>query len=425
MKISGVTLFAALGLVICIATPVLGSEASLEVRDICSDVSCDSETTVFEVDRDGGFVSYGTLGIGTIPASGPGVRTMWYPFRGAFRTGNPGDDPGTDAWDDVNMGFYSFAGGYATQARAYGSFAFGDQVIVSGVDATGFGGSNIVSGTAGFSAGASNACTGFACTAIGYRLGARGQGAVALGYRSVVGTNYGVAIGHRATTCTGTSIANGDIVDQACPSGARTGSMVFSDASTTNYVGSTANNQFVVRAAGGYRLYTNSSVSTGVSLSAGGGSWSSLSDRNAKQDFAPVDPESVLTRLTRLPVTSWRYADEDPSVRHVGPMAQDWQELVAGPLGLNADDRYINQGDFDGVNLLGIIALETRTRRLAEDNQALRVQLAELQKAGATEQAQRKVDAERLERLEARLELLATQLSAEPLSVSTGPAFSP
>lgn len=208
---------------------------------------------------------------------------------------------------------------------------------------------------------------GFACTAIGYATGSRGRGSVALalGYRSGAGGNYGVAIGQRATICAGTSFSSGHIVDSNCPSGDRSGSMVFADASTTNYMGSTANNQFVVRAAGGYRLYTNSAVSAGVSLSAGAGSGNNLSDRNVKRDFSPIDPERVLTQLARLPVTSWRYAEEDSSVRHVGPMAQDWQELVSGPLGLNDDDRHINQGDFDGANLLAVIALEARTRQLA------------------------------------------------------------
>src|SRR4051812_23611686 len=57
----------------------------------------------FRVDSASGFVAKGFIGIGIIPFTGAGDRTLWHPFKAGFRTG--GVD-GTQ-WDDPNFGFYS------------------------------------------------------------------------------------------------------------------------------------------------------------------------------------------------------------------------------------------------------------------------------------------------------------------------------
>jgi trimeric autotransporter adhesin len=331
----------------------------------------------FRVDSAGGVVAIGQLGVGIIPATGPGERMMWYPFKGAFRAGSPGGS-GTNAWDDTNIGFYSWAGGYQTQASAYASFAFGDQVVVSGVDAAGFGASHTVSGTVGFATGASNLCTGFSCVAMGYTNRASGQGSVAIGYRVHASENYAVALGHRAHA-------------------KNSGAFAWADASTTDSLRSTANNQFSTRAAGGYRLFTNAALTAGVTMSAGGSTWNAVSDQYRKEHFLPVDGEDILQRIRQVPVTSWRYiAEEDRTVRHIGPMAQDWQRAF----GFSSDDTTINMGDFDGVNLAAVQALERRTAELQQENAALRSQLAELQQQNAAVHAQLTELLRRVERLE-------------------------
>lgn len=309
----------------------------------------------FRVDSAGGMVALGSLGIGIIPASGEGYRMMWYPFKGSFRAGYSGS---SGRWDDANTGFYSWAGGSNTQASAFASFAMGDGVVVSAVDAAAFGSSNTVSGTAGFSTGASNTCSGFTCVAMGFTLTASGQGSVAIGYRATADADYAVAIGHRAS-------ANG-----------HTGAIVFSDASTTDSIEASANNQFNVRAAGGYRLFTNATTTTGVSLNAGGSSWNVISDRNRKEGFLAISGEEVLSRLRSVPVTTWSYKDEeDRSVRHIGPMAQDWHAAF----GFNRDDQTINMSDLDGVNLAAVKALDARTQQLQNELQARDRRIAELE----------------------------------------------
>lgn len=409
MKASQTILPAGSRIALLLASVLLGSVAqaqsapTLDLWDVCTPAGGACETTqrsIFTVDQDGGFVARGVLGLGTIPASGPGLRTMWYPFKGAFRTGSAGDVGGSStAWDDANVGFYSFAGGFQSRATAFASFAFGDQVSVTGVDAAGFGASSTVSGTVGFSAGASNTCSGFGCVTLGYFNQATGQGSASMGYRSIADGTYTLALGHRATTCAGTNITldNGN-----CPSGGRTGAITIADASTTDYVGASANNQFTVRAAGGYRLFTNSGLTLGVALSPSGSSWSLISDRNMKENFAEIDGEALLQRISLLPMHTWRYIDqEDTRIRHIGPVAQDWQELIAGPLDLNDEGLTINQGDYDGVNLAAIKALTERTGRLDAENAELRAELAQLKR-------ERLDQAERLQLLESMVMRLAS-----------------
>jgi hypothetical protein len=46
-----------------------------------------------------------------------------------------------------------------------------------------------------------------------------------------------------------------------------------------------------------------------------------FSDQAAKENFSPVDGLGVLARLAALPIETWNYKGESPSVRHMGPMA--------------------------------------------------------------------------------------------------------
>jgi len=297
----------------------------------------------FRVDSASGFVAKGVLGVGIIPFTGAGERLMWHPNKAAFRAGSIGS-AGTQ-WDDPNTGYYTWAGGYNTIALGLASFAMGYQ---------------------------STALNSYA-VALGYTANADGTGAVALGYRVTADADYSVAIGQRAST-------NG-----------HAGAIVLSDGSTTDSTQASANNQFSVRAAGGIRLFTNATMTTGVQVAAGGSSWAVISDRNRKEGFLAVDGEDVLARLRFVPVTTWRYRDEaDRSTLHIGPMAQDWHRAF----GFTTDDRTINMSDFDGVNLAAIKALEARTATLQADNAALREENAALH-------AENRRIEERLERLEA------------------------
>jgi hypothetical protein len=105
------------------------------------------------------------------------------------------------------------------------------------------------------------------------------------------------------------------------------------------------------------------------------------SDRTQKRDFAPVDGDATLERLAHLPVSSWSYRNE-PGVRHMGPMAQDFRAAF----GLGNDDRVIQTVDANGVTVAALQALYQRVQRLEQANASLASENRELrQRVGALE----------------------------------------
>ena len=117
-------------------------------------------------------------------------------------------------------------------------------------------------------------------------------------------------------------------------------------------------NEFAVRATGSVRFATGIDPVTGVRLNAGVGSWSALSDRNAKTDFAQIDANEILERVATMPIGRWSYKTENPLIQHIGPSAQDFHATF----NLGGDDRYINTIDADGISMAAIQALYRRLR---------------------------------------------------------------
>ncbi len=85
----------------------------------------------------------------------------------------------------------------------------------------------------------------------------------------------------------------------------------------------------------------------------GGSSQQLESDRNIKEAFRSVDSADILAAVAALPITTWNYKDQERSIRHLGPMAQDF----AAAFGVGEDDRHINMVDASGVALSAIQAL--------------------------------------------------------------------
>jgi hypothetical protein len=102
------------------------------------------------------------------------------------------------------------------------------------------------------------------------------------------------------------------------------------------------------------------------------------SDRNAKENFVTLNPQTVLARVAALPVTQWNYKSDDPAQKHIGPMAQDFQAAFQ----LSDDDKHISVVDEGGVALAAIQGLneklETKSEKLEAENAVLREQLAGL-----------------------------------------------
>jgi hypothetical protein len=120
----------------------------------------------------------------------------------------------------------------------------------------------------------------------------------------------------------------------------------------------------------------------GVTLAAGGGSWSSISDVNVKANFTSVDGQDVLASLAEVPITTWNYKAQDASIRHMGPMAQDFYTAF----GLGESDTAITTVDVDGVALAAVQGLYElsqeqagRIQSLEEENASLRQRLDNLE----------------------------------------------
>ncbi|MBB4638655.1 tail fiber domain-containing protein [Longimicrobium terrae] len=328
--------------------------------------------SLMRLNADGGFVVRGTEGEGSLPATGAGVRMMWFPNRAAFRAGRVGtfdSNDGSTYWDLNNVGVASAAFGTNTRASGASSFAAGYRATASGTN------SFAVNGTA----------SGLNSVAMGDGAQATNEGAVALGPSSIAGGlysivlgpsiangNFGVAIGLQNSASGQFSVAIGKNARTAN----RQGSVVLGDGCagfSSDSVYPTANNQFVARGCGGIRFFTTQNLSSGVEVAPGGGSWSSISDRNRKENFLDLDGEDVLARLRNVPVSTWNYRTQDASIRHMGPMAQDF----AAAFSLGESNLLINTVDIDGVNMAGVKALTTRTDALRTENEQLRAENAQ------------------------------------------------
>ena len=82
----------------------------------------------------------------------------------------------------------------------------------------------------------------------------------------------------------------------------------------------------------------------------------------------PVSADEILDRLGALPISVWTYGFDHDSVRHIGPMAQDF----AAAFGLGDSDKRIASVDADGINMAAIQALIRRVIRLEAELKQLR-----------------------------------------------------
>jgi hypothetical protein len=295
---------------------------------------------------------------------------------------------------------YDFIGaGYGNQAGEPGGS--GASAVVAGTNNVASGGwtfigagrDNTASGlrsTVG--GGDTNTASGFSSTvAGGYQNTASGAGSTVAGNTNtasgpsstVAGGIDNTASGSVSTVAGGSSnTASGDFSFAAGSLAQATedGSFVWGDFTATDLT-SPAANTFTVRASGGIWLGTTSSpsvtaghfidTSTGGYLSSAG-AWTNASDRTLKHDFRPVDKRSVLERVARMPIPSWSYKAEKPSVRHLGPMAQDFYAAF----GLGLDDKHITTIDEGGVALAAI-------QGLYRENKALKTRLIRLERTVA------------------------------------------
>ena len=100
-----------------------------------------------------------------------------------------------------------------------------------------------------------------------------------------------------------------------------------------------------------------------------------LSDRHVKEAVAEVDVHTILQGIADLPITTWKYKNQDEAIRHIGPMAQDF----AVTFNVGESDRFINAVDANGVALAAIQALYQKMQAQNLEINSLRLQISEMQ----------------------------------------------
>ncbi|MEM7456010.1 MAG: tail fiber domain-containing protein [Planctomycetota bacterium] len=105
------------------------------------------------------------------------------------------------------------------------------------------------------------------------------------------------------------------------------------------------------------------------------GALNQQSDRNQKEQFEDIDTARILESVVELPITSWSYKDDD-SVRHIGPMSQDFHDAFQ----LGEDDRVISAIDADGIALAAIQELAARNADLESEVDELREMVMRLER---------------------------------------------
>ncbi len=185
---------------------------------------------------------------------------------------------------------------------------------------------------------------------------AGGQSNVASGVYSTVGGGWGnAASGYMSTVVGGRGNRAGGEYSFAAGRRAKAnvnGCFVWGD-STDADVNCNVPNRWQIRASGGVFFFTNSAMNSGVRVSGGSSTWETISDRDSKENFAEVDGKEILNRLSQIPIRTWNWKTQEPSIRHMGPVSQDFYDVF----NVGEDDKHISTVDADGVALAAIQGL--------------------------------------------------------------------
>lgn len=301
------------------------------------------------ITNDNGLFSTGTFGSTYIPVDGSGTRLVWYPSNGSFRAGRVM----ATQWDTANTGEYSMAFGLNTKARVR-SFASGFES--ESVDYSFTSGRRCSAMPVGPYPSGNSISLGDSCQGLSYRDVTIGKNNyvvgginIVMGYGNLSPSNQSVCIGSSCNVVGNRSTVFGY---HGATSNLK-GGFVFADASSSAATTPSIAFQFVVRSIGGVVFYSDSTNTTGVTIFPGSGSWSVVSDVHKKENALPVDDEAILRAINELKIVSWNYKSQSKSIRHIGPMAQDFYEKFH----VGENNVSISSIDIDGVILSGIKAL--------------------------------------------------------------------
>jgi hypothetical protein len=261
-------------------------------------------------------------------------------------------------------------GGYSNAANGYlGAVAGGDNNIANDSHGT------VGGGYGNFAGGNSATIAGGYSNYVSDDSGTIGGGydnTVSGDYGTVPGGNLNSASGNYSFAAGRKAAANND------------GCFVWGD-DTDIAVECNNDDRWVVRASGGVYFYSNGELGSGTFLAAGANSWSSISDRAAKENFVAANTGAILEAVANMPLYEYNLKSQDPTVHHLGPVAQDFHAAFD----YGEHELAINMQDADGVALASIQALYDRSIELETENAVLQQQLTDLEgRLTGLEQAQ-------------------------------------
>ena len=266
---------------------------------------------------------------------------------------------------NATTGYYSFVGG------GQNNFARGDWAVIAGGGGPALSDSNSSSNYSVISGGSRNySFANWTTIGGGYQNSALGSHCtIGGGYRNYAASSYSTVPGGQSNTASGqVCFAAGEYAIAA-----QNGSFVWSSGGDTTR--SFATNSFTARTPGGVRFYTTTSATNvGVSLAAGSGTWSSLSDSTAKHRYGQVDTQDILAKVVALPIERWSYKSQDESIQHIGPMAQDFYAAF----GVGENEETISSLDPDGVLFAAVQELAKKCEQLESRNMQLQKQIQSL-----------------------------------------------
>jgi hypothetical protein len=96
--------------------------------------------------------------------------------------------------------------------------------------------------------------------------------------------------------------------------------------------------------------------------------------RASKENFRELDSQEILERLIGLPVSDWNYKKDADTVRHIGPVSEDFYELF----GYGEGDQHISPNDLSGVAIAAAKGLFKQNQELKAELETLKQEMAEI-----------------------------------------------
>ncbi|QBF81861.1 tail fiber domain-containing protein [Shewanella maritima] len=101
------------------------------------------------------------------------------------------------------------------------------------------------------------------------------------------------------------------------------------------------------------------------------------SSKLLKENISEVDYNDILSSIDKLAISSWSYIKDKGSVKHIGPMAQDFFNAF----NLGASDKHLSSVDTSGVSLAAVKALYKISQEKDKKIEELESRLAKLEAA--------------------------------------------